>query len=65
MYEIKDMENNAIEGLFYEKELIKVVLDLKKYKYKILDKKENSVFVHFTDYPKHTAKWINLKSLLF
>ena len=65
MYEIKDMENNAIEGLFYEKELIKVVLDLKKYKYKILDKKENSVFVHFSDYPKHTAKWINLKSLLF
>jgi|ETNmetMinimDraft_14_1059893.scaffolds.fasta_scaffold05646_2 hypothetical protein len=65
MYQISDMENNIIEGMFYEKELIKVVLDLKKHPHKILDKKGNSVFVHFTGYPKQTAKWINLKSLLF
>lgn len=69
VYEIKDLNNEIIEGTFYEEELQKInknneVYSIDKIIRKRTRNKELEYFVSWLGYPKSFNSWINAKDLI-
>ena len=63
-YKIKDLNNNIIEGVFYEKELQKSKNDVIYIIEKILRKKGNKYFVKWRNYSSDFNSWVNKDDII-
>ena len=70
VYKLMDMSDEILQGIFYEDELIRVLLpdDKNVYKINVLKKRRRKghveYFVHYKGYPKSYNEWISSDQLL-
>lgn len=60
LYRLKDLTGESLKGVFYEQQLYKVVLPMRKTVEKVWKRdKKGNVFVSFLDHPKKHFLWLN------
>lgn len=60
LYRLKDLTGESLKGVFYEQQLYKVVLPMRKTVEKVWKRdKKGNVFVSLLDHPKKHFLWLN------